>query len=235
MPIRIPQILPSTETGGIPGHGELDPAGYAALSTYGLRTAAAGLESIGKELDAAARAERIAKDELARLDIARAQSEMKRQYAEGVDRLQNDPTVSTEDYVARVGELGDKITEGVGRTLRDPRRSHDRFQIIAQNARTEQEIHARHFNRQRMIQDVVALTGLAGQEDRWRAVFAPTPEDQEAAVQQFHTRVTNLVDRGFITGTAGNAMRLDFERDVTLRRVPGGGRDPPKPPHGVDG
>src|SRR4029434_3902663 len=98
MPIRIPQILPSTETGGIPGHGELDPAGYAALSTFGLRTAAAGLESISKDLDAAARAERIAKDELARLDIARAQSEMRRQYAEGVDRLPERAPVYTRRY-----------------------------------------------------------------------------------------------------------------------------------------
>ena len=214
----VPLIAPSTDVGGLPPAPRLDPQEFAHSSTFGLRATARALGEVSDELHAAARAERTAKDELAKLELDRARLEMRRQYAEGVDQLKNDPTVSTEDYVQRVNRLGDQITEGVSKNLRDPQRTFDKFQLLSQQERIGQEIEARAYNRERLIQNVVAETALAGQRDRLLAVTG-TPEQQEEAVQRFNTRVTNLVDRKFIGGGAGGAMKLDFMKEVTRGRA----------------
>lgn len=215
----VPLIAPSTDVGGLPPAPRLDPQEFAYSSTFGLRATARALGEVSDELHAAARAERTAKDELAKLELDRARLEMRRQYAEGVDQLKNDPTVSTEDYVQRVNQLGDKVTEGVSKTLRDPQRTFDKFQLLSQQERIGQEIEARAYNRERLIQNVVAETALAGQRDRHQAVFGATPELQDEAIARFNTRVTNLVDRKFISGGAGGQKKAEFMKDVTLGRT----------------
>lgn len=215
----IPLIQPSTDVGGLPPAPRLDPQEFAYTSTFGLRTLAGAAGQISDELDRAVRAEHIAKDELAKLELGRAKLEMQRQYAEGVDQLKNDPTVTTEDYVQRVNQLGDKVTEGVSKTLRDPRRTFDKFQLVSQQERISQEIEARTYNRHRLIQNVVSETSLRGQQLKQQAVHGATPEDQEQAVETWNNIVTNLVDRGFIGGGAGATMKAEFQKDVTRGRV----------------
>ena len=216
----VPLIAPSTDVGGLPPAPRLDPQEFAYSSTFGLRATARALGEVSDELHAAARAERTAKDELAKLELTRAQLEMRRQYAEGVDQLKNDPTVSTEDYVQRVNKLGDQITEGVSKNLRDPQRTFDKFQLISQQERIGQEIEARTYNRHRLIQNVVSETSLRGQQLKRDAVFGTAQDETgEQAVATYNTMVTNLVDRGFINGGTGGTMKAEFLKDVVRGRT----------------
>ena len=234
MPIRVPQIQPSTEGGSLPGAAYLDPIRFGALSTYGTRALGGALGDVGKEAFKVAEADAILKNEEMKLDVARAGNEWQRQVALDVDKLEADPHGDPRHPTStRVTEIQRRTTAAVGKSLKFPE-STPRFEATADRLATVGEINARHDARTRRHGLVVAGTDTALQADTQDAVFGPTDASRADAKTRGLGRIQTMVDLGIIGGPAASArvarFNTDIERGEILRDV----RDPVKRPVVID-
>jgi hypothetical protein len=223
----VPQIVPSTEVGGLPGAVRLDPQEFGSLVTQGTRAWGEALGTIGKEaertgeaLARAKTAKNLLEEEDKKLDLDRAGNDFDRQLADAIVTMKQDPSVDPETYDRVIDDRGRQIAAGVAKTLRYADPVHQtRFQRTAENALTKKVIQGKYDALEQQLARVRSETDLALQRDANQAVFGDTPEAQDAAVARANERITTLVAKKILTGPEGSARSTGFLKDVTTGRL----------------
>jgi hypothetical protein len=233
MPIKVPQIAPSTEVGGVPGAAFLDPARYGALATFGTRTAAYQLGGVAREVEQLAGEQlergRRAAEQLRRQNIA-AEADIKveeyrRLAAEQLDLIRDDATIRPEDLATRVRERGMQIRQGLTKRLDYPE-SLGLIERRITHLQTNDEIQARAEGRQRSHAELIAKTDLLLNTDERDAVFGATPEIRAAGKAQGVARIAELGTTGVLPGAAASARIEAFGQQVQRGEILRDARSP---------
>lgn len=219
---KVPQILSTGESGGLPQGARLSPGGFAELSTSGIRTGAKELNDAQRQYEHAYTTLRAENE---KLDAEQALGEAQRQFADAQIGIQNDPNITPEQYPQEVSRQLKTIREGVGKTLRYPA-SRQLFERGMMHFETQKTVEAKYEGLKMMHADVKSTTDLLLREDANQAVFGPTPEAQEAGLRRGLDRIQNLGRTRVLSGDEMNARTNAFMKHVETGKIMADARNP---------
>lgn len=210
----IPLIEPEARAGGLPGAATLDPGGYAALSTSGLRALAAAGSTIASEAQHTyqtyAAAQKEIRNQQVQLETEQALGVFDRAAADAVFSVRADPTVTPDQYAAEVEKRVRAAQSGIEKNIKTPE-VLPRFQIGAQRHLNTQLTKAKYEGLEQQLALNTAAVGLLNDRDQNTAVFGATPEDRQAATERITERTDRqLRTRGFTPEQYKAEMKRNF-------------------------
>lgn len=213
---RVPQVFSSGDT-GFTGGARLDPEGFANLATSGIRTAAGEIDQAAKQYN---QIYTTLRTEAEKLEAEKALGEAQRQFADADVALKTDPTITAETYPQEVARQLKTIREGVGKSLQYPG-ARMMFERGVEQFTTQQTIKAKYEGVEMLNAQVRASTDLVIRDDVNQAVFGPTPEVQDAALNRALGRISGLTSRRIYSGAESatkTAMVLAQVEEGRIRR-----------------
>lgn len=200
---RVPQILSSGEVGG----AGLVRASPALADMSGIQQA---MGTLGQAAQTFARVDKAVTDENAKLEAELALGELQRQAADAEIALQQDLSVTPENYAKRNDENLRAIQQGVGKSIQSPQ-GRQLFERRASQFMTQKSIKGKWDGVELGIAHAKSKTDILLGHDETVATFGETEAIRAEGEDRLVNRIKEAVQKRIYSGTEA-ASRLTQHR-----------------------